>query len=306
MTSPILEVQNITKCVKGRNIVDNISFSIKPGEILGLLGPNGAGKTTTMKMILGLTKISQGDIIIKGNSIKNNPDKCLSVVGGIIETPRFYPFLTGYENLKYFASLHDNIHISQIDKVIKSVNLEYVKHKKVKNYSLGMKQRLGLAQALIHNPELLILDEPMNGLDPHGIKEIRDYLRKLATEEGTAILISSHIISEMELLCDRVIIMKNGNVIDSFNTKYSSYKSASKITIKVDNCTYAAEVIRKKLHFSCSPSSSTEIQVNVNPEEVNDILKILIEENIKVYEVKQLKQSLEERFVQLTGGNIIA
>ena len=203
---PILEVKNITKRFGAKTVVRNVSFEVNPGEVVGFLGPNGAGKTTAIKMILGLLSIDAGEIKVNGFDVSQKREKALQRVGGIIESPELYGYLTGRTNLKLFASMYDGIKEEQIDSAVRTVRLENRINDKVKKYSLGMRQRLGVAQAILHDPNLLILDEPTNGLDPNGIKELRDNLRHLA-DKGAGVLVSSHQLAEMELMCDRVVII---------------------------------------------------------------------------------------------------
>ena len=207
MSKVILDVSNVTKSFGNRIAVNNISFRIREGEIFGFLGPNGAGKTTTMKLICGLCSITKGQIRICNFDIPKDKEKALQHVGALIENPLMYPNMTGYENLKYYASLYKNISKDDIMKYARIVGLEHRLKDKVKTYSLGMKQRLGIAQALLHSPKLLILDEPLSGLDPNGVKEMRDFLKMLAKEYNIAILISSHMLADMEQICDTIGII---------------------------------------------------------------------------------------------------
>ena len=195
-------------------IIHGISMEIFPGEVFGFLGPNGAGKTTTIRMMVGLMGITEGEVLINGYSIEKNFEKAISHVGGIIENPEMYKFLTGYDNLlQYARMLPTRVEKTRIEEMVRLVGLEKRIHDKVGSYSLGMRQRLGLAQALLHSPALLILDEPTNGLDPAGIREIRTYIRKIAREEGIAVFVSSHMLSEMQLMCDRIGIIQDGKLI---------------------------------------------------------------------------------------------
>ncbi len=212
--SVVLELKNVSKKLGGRKVIHELSFSVNSGEIFGFLGPNGAGKTTTIKMIVGLLSIDEGEILIQGKSIKKNYEKAMQMIGGIIENPEMYDYMSGMANLKMFAKMHGNISKERIDEVVELVGLTDRINDKVKKYSLGMRQRLGLAQALLHEPKLLILDEPTNGLDPAGIKELRDTLRTLADEKGVSVLVSSHLLSEMELMCDRFLIIDKGVFTD--------------------------------------------------------------------------------------------
>lgn len=209
----VLELKNVSKVMNNKALVEDISFTINRGEIFGFLGPNGAGKTTTIKMITGLYSISKGEIYIDGKSVKKNFEKALNGVGGIIENPEMYGYLTGRDNLKLYARMHGGISKERIDEVVKLVKLGNRIDDKVSRYSLGMRQRLGVAQALLHNPSLLILDEPTNGLDPMGIKDLREFLKHLAHNKNISIVVSSHILMEMEHLCDSVVIISEGKII---------------------------------------------------------------------------------------------
>ncbi|KAF0819315.1 Efflux ABC transporter, ATP-binding protein [Bacillus sp. ZZV12-4809] len=178
----LVEIQDVTKVINGRTIIDSVSFEVKKGEVFGFLGPNGAGKTTTIRMLVGLISITSGDIKVLGSSIKTDFEKAVSHIGAIVENPEMYKFLTGYQNLVHYARMSKGVTKKKIDETVELVGLADRIHDKVRTYSLGMRQRLGLAQCLLHDPQILILDEPTNGLDPAGIREIRDHLRLLARE----------------------------------------------------------------------------------------------------------------------------
>lgn len=208
----ILKCENLKKQVKNKVIVENISFSLDKGDIVGFIGPNGAGKTTTIKLILGLIKLTEGKVYIDGYDIQKNFIKAMEKVGAIVETPDLYMYLSGYDNLKLTANNYKNITKKRINEVIKMVGLENRIKDKVSTYSLGMRQRLGIAEAIINNPELLILDEPTNGLDVEGTIEIRNLIKELSNE-GIAILISSHNLTEIDNLCNKIIVIKNGKII---------------------------------------------------------------------------------------------
>ncbi|KRE58378.1 ABC transporter ATP-binding protein [Paenibacillus sp. Soil750] len=213
---PVVEVRNLTKRIRHKNIVDQISFELFPGEVFGFLGPNGAGKTTTIRMMVGLIGMSDGDVAISGHSIRTSFREAIRHVGAIIENPELYKHLTGMQNLKQFARMVGNIPQSRIDQIVQLVGLSARIHDKVKTYSLGMRQRLGIAQALLHKPAVLILDEPTNGLDPAGIREMRQLVRKLAAEEGIAVMVSSHLLAEMEQMCDRFGVVIEGRLRTTF------------------------------------------------------------------------------------------
>ena len=212
-TEPVIKLVNVSKKIDRKTIIDGLTLEIRRGEVFGLLGPNGAGKTTTIRMMVGLIAITAGDILIRGASINKDFRKAIAQVGAIVENPELYGFLTGYQNLVHFANLYPAVTLERIEEVISFIGLEKRIHDRVKTYSLGMRQRLGVAQAILNKPSILILDEPTNGLDPAGIKELRDYLRILAKNEGVSVIVSSHLLSEMELLCDRVAIIKSGRLL---------------------------------------------------------------------------------------------
>lgn len=304
--SAILELKNVSKFIGKKKIIDNINFSIKPGEIFGFLGPNGAGKTTTIKMITGLISIGEGDIFICGNNVKDNFESAMSNVGGIIENPEMYGYMSGRKNLEIYARMHGNISKNRINEVIKMVKLENRIDDKVKKYSLGMRQRLGLAQAMLHNPKLLILDEPTNGLDPMGIKELRDNLRHLTETSGVSVLVSSHLLSEMELMCDRFGIIDGGKIIDIKTLNELIHDNESNINNyildinKIDDAIKIIENINKnidiktenmKLHFSCTRNDAGKI------------ISKLVSNNIIVYEMSLVAKSLEDEFLKITKGS---
>ena len=212
MNKTVLKVEGLSKSFKKRRIVDNVSFEAKAGEILGFLGANGAGKTTTIRMITGLISADSGTVIIDGHNIKSNFEKAMDNVGAIVEIPFLYEYMTGMENIKLFAKLYKASE-EGVNEAIKVSGLKDRLNDKVKEYSLGMKQRIGLAVALMKQPKLLILDEPTNGLDPMGIKDLREFLKKLAHNKNISVVVSSHILMEMEQLCDRVVIISEGKVI---------------------------------------------------------------------------------------------
>ncbi|SDE90897.1 ABC-2 type transport system ATP-binding protein [Fontibacillus panacisegetis] len=232
LQEPVLQLRDVSKTIDNRKIIDQMNLDIFPGEVFGLLGPNGAGKTSTIRLIVGLTSLQQGDIVIHGHSIRTDFSRAISQVGAIIEQPDLYTYLTGYQNLLHFARMHENIAHDRIMEMADIVGLTNRIHDTVRSYSLGMRQRLGLAQALLHSPSLLILDEPTNGLDPAGIRETRDYLRKLAHADNTAVLISSHLLSEIELMCDRVGIVQQGKLLQTLEISELSSASQSKTPLE--------------------------------------------------------------------------
>lgn len=306
--SVVLSAENITKTIGNKNIVDGLSFDIQKGEIVGLLGPNGAGKTTTIRMIVGLIKMSQGDVIVRGHSIRNQFVKAVRHIGGIIENPEFYPYMSGYDNLKQYQRMSEGIKESRINEVIKLVGLQDAIHKKVRAYSLGMRQRLGIAQALLHEPSILILDEPTNGLDPAGIREMRDYLKLIAKEEGIAILVSSHLLSEMELMCSRVIVIQEGKLVTERSIGGEQQNDLVTVSFRVNNTQQALDAVHNlnEVQVIGVQPDRTEITFQLKDEFIPQIIKILGEAGVAIYRIEETKQSLEEEFLKWTGGNRIA
>ncbi|OXB92645.1 ABC transporter ATP-binding protein [Parageobacillus galactosidasius] len=302
--NPLLQLKNVRKDIGKKTIIHDLSLEVFPGEVFGFLGPNGAGKTTTIRMIVGLMGITSGEVLINGISIQKDFEKAIQHVGAIVENPEMYKFLTGYQNLLHYARMTKGVTKERINEVVKLVGLEKRIHDKVKTYSLGMRQRLGLAQALLHRPSLLILDEPTNGLDPAGIREIRDYLRKLAKEEGLGIIVSSHLLSEMEMMCDRFAIIQHGRLVGIESVQELS-KQAQKVLLTVEPVEQALTVIKNIYpHMNITPAKQG-IEVSIDYKEIPSLNAALVSENIKVYGIQVLTKSLEERFLEMTGGNEI-
>lgn len=304
MSNPIVKVMNLTKKVKNKTLVKDLSFEINKGEIIGFLGPNGSGKTTTMKMMLGLTSITKGDILINEKSMKNNKEHALKYVSGIIEYPQMYNFLSGYDNLKHFQRIIGPINRDKIIEIIELVGLSDSINQKVKTYSLGMKQRLGIAQALLSSPDLLILDEPTNGLDPKGIHEIREYLKKLAKEKNIAIFISSHLLTEMELLCDKLIVIQNGIITNIENIKQHIKKGnfiSICLQVNLNDKAKAFELLKNKsLNVK---DNDNDLILYIEYTEIPEIINYLVLNKIQIYLVSQIVETLEERYLaKMSGG----
>lgn len=302
MSNTILKCENLNKLIGKKQILKDVSFDVETGDILGFIGPNGAGKTTTIKLILGLQSISSGSVQINGFDIKRNFEKAIEKVGAIVENPDLYMYLSGYDNLKLIANLYKNVSNSRIDEVVKLVGLENRIKDKVSKYSLGMRQRLGIAQAILHKPNLLILDEPTNGLDPEGIKDMRKLLINLASKENMGILISSHNLAELENFCNKVCIIKNGSVVET--------NSISDVKKEVSNGYFVFELDNVKealilLGDSADSFDDKKIKVATNKEQVPDIVRKLVMQNIKIYSVVEETLTLEDAFLKKTGGNII-
>ena len=302
MQNVILKCENLHKSFRKKEILKGVSLEVSSGDILGFIGPNGAGKTTTIKLILGLQKINSGKVSVNGYDIQTNFEKAISKVGAIIENPDLYMYLTGYENLKLISNLYKGVTKARVDEVVKLVGLENRINDKVSKYSLGMRQRLGVAQAILHKPNLLILDEPTNGLDPEGIKELRSLLIKLATEENMGILISSHNLAELESFCNKVCIIKNGVIVE--NSSLDSVKKAASsgnYIIEVDNSSKAKTLLGDIANII----DDTHISVSSDRENISEIVKKLVLQEIKIYSLQEKIVTLEDAFLKKTGGNVI-
>ena len=306
MSESVLEIKNVSKYYGKNKVVDNVSFSVEKGQILGFLGPNGAGKTTTIKMILGLLSIDEGSIKVNGFDVKKNFEKAMEYTGGIVENPDMYGYMSAVDNLKLFAKIR-NINYSEVYKVLELVGLKKSMNQKVSKYSLGMKQRAGLALSLLHSPKVLILDEPTNGLDPVGIKELRDILKKLARENGTAILVSSHILSEMELMCDKVAVINQGKIVKVESLKENEEDDTNEVktvqcVLKVKTPENAINIIKEKLNKQANLKDG-KVYVTANKGELPNIIKTLVLSDVEVEYANENEHTLEELFFDVTKGD---
>ncbi|TVY01133.1 ABC transporter ATP-binding protein [Cohnella terricola] len=301
----VARLQNVTKVIGKRTIIDRVSFEVRPGEVFGFLGPNGSGKTTTIRMIVGLMGLTDGDIYIGEHSIRKDFPKAIVQVGAIVENPEMYKFLTGYQNLLHYARMNPSITKGRIQEVIELVGLQGRIHDKVKKYSLGMRQRLGVAQAIMHRPKLLVLDEPTNGLDPAGIRELRDYLRRLAQDEGTAVLVSSHLLSEMELMCDRVAILQKGQIIDIRSIRGEAENQGTaldEVLFEVDHPDAALGILAGQGEGRIADGFLT---LSADRKGIADLNRKLVEAGINVYGIRVKTKSLEDQFLEMTGSETI-
>lgn len=289
----LLECQDLCKSFGKKQILKNVSFELDESDILAFIGPNGSGKTTTIKLILGLQGIDKGSVNINGFDIKKDFVKAIEKVGAIVENPDTYMYLSGWDNLKLTANMYKNISDEAIKDIVKLVDLETRIHDKVSKYSLGMRQRLGIARALINKPNILILDEPTNGLDPEGIKDLRNLLKKLA-KEGMGILISSHNLAELESFCNKVLIIDNGTIIETSEVK--EFKNNDNKYVFTVSSTENLDI------EGIYEVSKTKFSFNGDKESIAKIVKKLVKENIDVYEVKMQELTLEEAFLKKTGG----
>ncbi|MDU1320334.1 MAG: ABC transporter ATP-binding protein [Clostridium botulinum] len=295
----ILKIDNVTKVYGKQTVLDKVNLSLKEGEILGLVGPNGAGKTTLMKIITKLIKKYDGDVYVKSQNIKNSKKHDKKQIGCVIETPGFYPDLTGYENLMFFSHISGLKNKREIDEIVNRLGIESYINKKAKNYSLGMRQRLGVAQAVLSYPPILILDEPTNGLDPAIVPHLRKFIKYIAKEKNTAVLISSHILSEIELICDKVAFIQEGKIIkiESLNKDEKGITSIAFITSKLEQL--KSFLNDKKLDYKIS--GEDKLQVQLHPKELENLVLSISKENIPLRGVYEVKESLEEKYLKTMG-----
>lgn len=301
----VLEVRNLKKVIGRREIIKNLNFEVKEGEIYGFLGPNGAGKTTTIRMLVGLIKPTSGEVKICGEDLFKNKEKALKDVGAVVENPELYKYLSGRENLMQIARIR-NVKKEEVNELIKLVGLEHRINDKVKKYSLGMKQRLGLAAALIGNPRLLILDEPTNGLDPSGIIDFREIVKKAARERGMAVFISSHILSEVQQLCDTVAFINDG-VIKAVENMEDAVTGTEKesITLIINNDqNKVCEILSRQPFVITSTILDSRINVVIHSGTTPELIKTLVNEKISIEEVYKNREGLEQRYMELVEGGI--
>lgn len=298
---PVLEVLGLKKRIGLKTIVEDISFDMHEGEIIGLLGPNGSGKTTIMRMLVGLTKTTKGEVYCFEKPLGLGKVKMLKEVGAMIETPEFYNYMSGWSNLKQMARVcGKKVSRARMKELVEFVGLSKVIRKKVKTYSLGMRQRLGLAQALLNDPKILILDEPVNGLDPQGVQDFRNKLKEIAAT-GVSILISSHLLDEIEKVSDRVIVIEKGRIIA--DDKLDNLVADE--TIKTLISTYdveKTEILVRELGIRYELTKDGFIFENISREDKARVITYLVTNNVELDSIRELTTSLEDRFLQITGG----
>ena len=307
MSKYIIETNHLTKQYGTQKSVADLNIHVEKGKIYGLLGRNGAGKTTTMKMLLGLAQPTSGEITIWGKPLKGNEKKILPRIGSLIEAPGFYPNLTATENLRIFATLRGVPNRHAIKDALDLVGLPYKDKKLFSQYSLGMKQRLAIALAIMHDPELLILDEPINGLDPIGIAEVRSFIRQLCEKKGKTILISSHILSEISVLADDIGIIDHGVLLEEESLAELEQKSSKHIRFTVSDTAQAARILERVFYaknFSIQDEHNLQIYNLELP--VSKIVAVFVENGLEVSEAHTCEESLEDYFKRVTGGEGIA
>lgn len=300
MENTVLELKNVSKSFGKRKVIDNISLKVNSGEIFGFLGPNGSGKTTTIKMILRLIDSDEGEIKVNGFDNRKQFEQAMECIGAIVENPDMYKYMSGIDNLKLHARIR-NIDEKRIAEVLEMVGLKDRAKDKVGKYSLGMKQRLGLALTLLHNPKVLILDEPTNGLDPAGIKQLRDILKKISHEENVAVFVSSHILTEMQQMCDRVAVLDNGKIVKIEQITSSEEEKIETIELRLKNKEKAIKILKEKFELDAKEEKDS-LLVTIQTEKVPEVVKELAIEEVGVKAVIPREHNLEEIFFDATEG----
>jgi len=306
LENAVIQTTKLTKKFGKKTVVDQLDIVINEGDIFGFLGPNGAGKTTTIRMLVGLISPTSGEANILGFNVQTDFIHAIREVGAIVENPELYPFYTGRQNLKHFAKLSGSVDNDRIEEVVRLVRLENRIDSKVKTYSLGMRQRLGLAQALLNRPKVLILDEPTNGLDPQGMKEIREIIGHLAKEEKITIFISSHLLNEIEQLCNRVAIVSNGRLVVQGDVKSLLSKEYQEVEIEVSDADLAKKTLTGLPFVTEVAFQDNRLRVKYTGDYAAQINKSLVMADIEVRHLAVKKGNLEEFFLELTGGEAIA
>jgi len=303
----VLSAEGLTKRFGKREAVSGVSFDVRAGEVFGFLGPNGAGKTTTIRMLVGLARPDAGRVRIRGLDLAHDFERAMAHVGSIVEAPDLYKYLTGRENLLHFSRMLPPGAAKRIEELAALVVLAERLDDKVSAYSLGMRQRLGIAQALLGNPDILILDEPANGLDPAGIREIRQLVRRLAAERGIAVFVSSHLLSEIEQMCDRVAIIHRGRTLAAAPVAELLDRVASDVVrVRARPARRAAEILVEFGPTEVEPEGAADaVSARVPPERVPEALRRLLAAGVDVYSVERPVPSLEEIFLEITGGETV-
>lgn len=302
MNDITLSVKGLRKVIGKREIIKGIEFELKRGEIFGFLGPNGAGKTTTIRMLAGLIKPSSGSIHICGYDLQKQFSAAMQHLGCIVENPELYSYLSGWENLCHFARMLSGVGAERIQEVVQLVRLEDRIHDRVKTYSLGMRQRLGIAQALLGRPKVLILDEPTNGLDPSGIREMREFIRSLAEDAGLSVLVSSHLLSEIQLMCDRVAIISKGSII-KVGSVNSLLAEQERLVWRIEPLHKGIEVLHGLTDYVKEDEDKVVTYFLEN--QVGQWNRKLVEAGVTVKEMNRQLPTLEDLFLELTGGDSI-
>ena len=302
MGKTVLELKNVSKSFGKRKVIDNLNLEVKEGEIYGFLGPNGSGKTTTIKMILKLISSDSGEIKVNGYDTTKEFEKAMECIGAIVENPDLYKYMSGIDNLRLHARIR-NIDEKRIEEVLELVELKGREKDKVGKYSLGMKQRLGLALTLLHKPKVLILDEPTNGLDPSGIKKLRDILKEISHQEGVAVFVSSHILSEMQLMCDKVAVLDNGKIVkvENITNIDESEETVETVEIKANYLEKAQNIIKEKFQKN-TIIDNNHINITLPAKKLPQVIKELAVADVEIKAVIPKEHSLEDIFFDATKG----
>ena len=302
MKKKVLELKNVSKSFEKRKIIDNLNLEVEEGEIYGFLGPNGSGKTTTIKMILRLINSDSGEIKVNGYDTKKQFEKAMECIGAIVENPDLYKYMSGIDNLRLHARIR-NIDEKRIKEFLELVEQKGREKDKVGKYSLGMKQRLGLALTLLHKPKVLILDEPTNGLDPAGIKKLRDILKEISHKEGVAVFVSSHILSEMQLMCDRVAVLDNGKIVKVEKISDTNEEKEEVVEIKVRNIEKAVKILKEEFNLDVKIENN-KINITVRTEKLPEVIKKLAIADTEIQLVIPKEHTLEDIFFDATERGV--
>ena len=302
MGKKVLELKNVSKSFGKRKIIDNLNLEVEEGEIYGFLGPNGSGKTTTIKMILRLINSDSGEIKVNGYDTKKQFEKAMECIGAIVENPDLYKYMSGIDNLRLHARIR-NIDEKRIKEVLELVELKGREKDKVGKYSLGMKQRLGLALTLLHKPKVLILDEPTNGLDPAGIKKLRDILKEISHKEGVAVFVSSHILSEMQLMCDRVAVLDNGKIVKVEKISETNEEKEETVEINVKNTEKAVKILKEEFNLDVKLENN-KINITLQTEKLPEVIKKLAVADTEIKSVIPKEHTLEDIFFDATERGV--
>ena len=302
MGKTVLELKNVSKSFGKRKVIDNLNLEVNEGEIYGFLGPNGSGKTTTIKMILKLISSDSGEIKVNGYDTTKEFEKAMECIGAIVENPDLYKYMSGIDNLRLHARIR-NIDEKRIEEVLELVELKGREKDKVGKYSLGMKQRLGLALTLLHKPKVLILDEPTNGLDPAGIKKLRDILKEISHQEGVAVFVSSHILSEMQLMCDRVAVLDNGKIVKVEKISDTNEEKEEAVEIKVRNIEKAVKILKEEFNLDVKIENN-KINITVRTEKLPEVIKKLAIADTEIQLVIPKEHTLEDIFFDATERGV--
>jgi ABC-2 type transport system ATP-binding protein len=308
----VLSVKNLRKKIKGKWIIKGISFDVYAGEIFGFLGPNGSGKTTTIRMLVDLIRPTEGTVTICGHDVHKEHNEALKYVGCIVENPELYSYLSGWENLEHFARMLPNVGEKRIREVVDIVGLDQRIFDKVRTYSLGMRQRLGIAQALLGSPKLLILDEPTNGLDPQGIKEMREFIRRLA-DMGLSLFVSSHLLSEIQQMCDRVAIISHGEVIQAGEVDALIAQAGTRVVWMAEPLDKALTVLKSSAEVRVlevrrpedGETAKCRITTQMNTADVPRFNEMMVQSGVRLYAIEMKNPTLEDLFLGLTEGERI-